>query len=86
MGHLRNPLLRERHWQAITNLLGHTIDRTEGAATSIQQLLNLQVCFLCLCGAAVKRSTRSTPPSWGLATEQLWHLLSPLNPVRSAHL
>lgn len=50
VGHLRNPLLRERHWQAIANLLGHTIDRTEDAATSIQQLLNLQVCFLCLCG------------------------------------
>jgi hypothetical protein len=43
VGHLRNPLLRERHWQAIADLLGHSIDRTSEAVTSIQQLLNLQV-------------------------------------------
>jgi hypothetical protein len=43
VGHLRNPLLRERHWQAIADLLGQNIQRTDGEPASIQQLLNLQV-------------------------------------------
>jgi hypothetical protein len=46
VGHLRNPLLRERHWQAIAGLLGQALDRTPGASTSIQQLLDLQVGFM----------------------------------------
>lgn len=48
VGHLRNPLLRERHWQAVADLLGQQVDRQPGAATSITQLLELQVC-MCVC-------------------------------------
>jgi hypothetical protein len=43
VGHLRNPLLRERHWQAIANLLGQNIQHSDNEPASIQQLLNLQV-------------------------------------------
>lgn len=43
VAHLRNPQLRERHWNALADVLGKQVDRTPEANTSINTLLDMQV-------------------------------------------
>jgi hypothetical protein len=43
VSHLRNVQLRERHWNAVAELLGRQVDRSPAATTSIATLLDMQV-------------------------------------------